>query len=357
MATIRTRYPVAQEFPLGIIGRSITIRFFGKSGRTRKMNTCIPFLTLLAMCNWGLQVTGAELQRSIGKASPDREVIRATRDAERPAVPRPDPQTLLRQAISALEGHRSITADIRQSIHLFDQELFGAGYYMEQRTGGKLQFRLELRIQADADQEPSSLLKVFDGRYLWTYRNLGDSESLGRIDAEHVRQGLEESGKITQLAELGRWPGLGGLPRLLRGLNLAFDFSTIEAEAVRLKNRMHGWKIVGLWKPEQLVKMAPDLKESIEAGNTVNADDLPKHVPNSVVIVLGQQDLFPYVVEFRRVRQGNRAAENADHEGITLELLQVKLDGPTKPAWFIYNPGNLNYTDQTRGFLRSLGAD
>ena len=320
------------------------------------MNTCITCLTLLAVCSWGVQVAIAEPQRLIGETAPDSEVIGTASDEERHGARKPDPETLVRQAISALEGHRSITARIRQKVNLFDQELFGAGYYMERRTGGKLQFRMELSIQADADQEPSSLLKVFDGRYLWTYRNLGGSESLGRIDVEHVSQGLEESGKIVELVNLGKWPGLGGLPRLLRGLNLAFNFGTIEAEPVSLRNQMAGWKIVGLWKPDQLVKMAPNLKESIEAGNVIDADDLPAHLPNSVVLLLRQKDLFPYGVEFRRVHKGSPAA-NADYEGVTWELLQVELDGPTKPAWFIYNPGDLDYADQTREFLKSLGVE
>lgn len=321
------------------------------------MNICIPYLALLAVCGWAVQAAIAEPQRLIGQTPPDREVVSTEGDEERRGARKPDPETLVRQAISALEGHRSITAGIRQNVNLFDQELFGTGYYMERRTGGKLQFRMELRIQADADQEPSSLLKVFDGRYLWTYRNLGGSESLGRIDAEHVSRGLEESGRIAELVNLGRWPGLGGLPRLLRGLNLAFHFGAIEAEPVRLRNQMPGWKIVGFWKPDQLVKMAPNLKESIEAGNVIDADDLPAHLPNSVVLVLGQKDSFPYAVEFRRVHHGSPAADNADHEGVTLELLQVELDGPAKPARFIYNPGDLDYADQTREFLKSLGVE
>ena len=317
------------------------------------MNTCIPYLTLLVVCNWGVQVAVAEPQQSTGQTPPDREVIGAERHEPR----KPDPEILVRKAISTLEGHRSIAAGIRQNVNLFDQELVGAGYYMEQRTAGKLQFRMELRIKADADREPSSLLKVFDGRYLWTYRNLYGSESLGRIDVEHVTQGLEESGKIVELAEMGKWPGLGGLPRLLRGLNLAFNFGTTEAEPVRLRNKMPGWKIVGLWKPDQLVKIAPNLKESIEAGNVIDADDLPAHIPNSVVLVLGQKDSFPYGVEFRRSHRENPAGANADREGVTLELLDVEFDGPTKPAWFVYNPGDLNYADQTREFLKSLGGD
>jgi hypothetical protein len=321
------------------------------------MNTCIPYVTLLAVCSWGVQAAIAEPRRLIGETPPDREVTDTQRDEEHHGTRNPDPEALIRQAISALEGHRSIYAKIRQKVNLFDQELFGAGYYMERRTGGKLQFRMELSIQADADQEPSSLLKVFDGRYLWTYRNLGGSESLGRIDIKTVSQDLEESGEFVKLMDLGRWPGLGGLPRLLRGLNLAFHFGTIEAEPVRLRNQMPGWKIVGLWRPDQLVKMAPDLKESIEAGNLIDADDLPAHLPNSVVLLLSQKDLFPYGVEFRRTHHGSPAAAKADYEGVTWELLQVELDGPTKPAWFIYNPGDLNYADQTREFLKSLGVD
>ncbi len=331
--------------------------FFGKSGMTPKMNTLATCLTLLAVCNWGVGVGIADSQEQTRQTLPVRQTVGGNGEEGRQTAQGPDPSLLVRRAIAALEGHRSITAEIRQKVNLLDQELFGAGYYMERRGAGGLQFVLRSRIQADADQEPSSLLKVFDGRYLWTYRRLGGSESLGRIDVEYVKQRLEETGKIVELADVGKWPGLGGLPRLLRGLSIAFDFGTIEAESVRLKNGMPAWKVVGLWRPDQLRATAPGLEESTGPARVIEMDDLPSHLPGAVVLVLGQKDLFPYRIEFRRGRHGPPAAEDGDNEGVTLELSRVNIDGPTKPTWFVYNPGDLDYADQTRAFLKSLGVD
>ena len=321
------------------------------------MNTCVTSLTLLAVCNWGVGVAIADSQVQNRQTGMARRTARNDSGDERPTIQRPDPPLLVHGAIAALEAHRSITVQIRQKINLFGQELLGTGYYMERRDGGALQFRMESKIQAHADQDPSSLLKVFDGRYLWTYRSLGGSESLGRVDVEHVKHRLEESGKIVELVDLGKWPGLGGLPRLLRGLDIGFDFGTVQAEPVRLRNRMLAWKIVGVWKSDRLLQVAPDLKASADKENAIDVDHLPAHLPHSVVLLLGQQDLFPYRVEFRRGRQGPPAADNAGNEGVTLELSQVNLDGPTKPVWFVYNPGDLDYADQTREFLKSLGVD
>jgi hypothetical protein len=100
--------------------------------------------------------------------------------------------------------------------------------------------------------------------------------------------------------------------------------------------------------------MAPELKQSLEPGKVIYADDLPQHLPSSVVLLLRQKDLFPYGIEFRRDHRGTSNAANLEYRGVTWELLQVRLNGPTNPAWFTYNPGDLNYADQTREFLKSL---
>ena len=119
-----------------------------------------------------------------------------------------DPQVLLDAAIRALEDHRTITASIRQRANLFDLQMVGSGRYLEARQSPMPLIRLELKI--DISEKVTSLVEVCDGRYLWTFRKLLNSELLSRIDAVRATTALEQ---LT--ADAGRQgatmvPGLGG---------------------------------------------------------------------------------------------------------------------------------------------------
>jgi hypothetical protein len=265
------------------------------------------------------------------------------------------PQTLLGHAVRTLESHRAVSAQVRHEVDLFGKHLFGGGSYLEQRQGPDHLIRLELTLQLGA--QTSSLVQVCDGRFLWTRCNLLGEVQLSRIDVARARRGLEQMENLGGKKKMEILPGLGGLPRLLRGLYASFDFSSVEA-AHWGEQKQTVWRLRGRWKPDQLVKLLPDQQKAMQEGEPPDLSKLPPHLPDQVVLLLGQGDLFPHRIEYRRAA-GKRISGPADPAGrliVAMDLFQVVINSPQDPNRFFYNPGNLECSDRTDEFLESLGV-
>lgn len=260
------------------------------------------------------------------------------------------PQEVVQRAIVYLESLRSIQAQTRQYVSLFGKELVGAGVYLEQRTPNGLELRLELRMQRG--DETSTLLQVCDRRYLWLCR---DKESPVRIDVVQVARALEERGDLPQPGRIGPWPGLGGLPKLLRGLNANFDFTSIEE--TRLGQQLPAYQLQGVWKQEKLCEIIPEEAGAVRAGKPVNLDKIPPHLPHYVVLFLEKENLFLRRIEYRRrpSTQDQQQGRAGDQTIVSMDLRDVVLNAPINPAQFVYSPGNREFTDQTDRFLEGLG--
>ncbi len=288
---------------------------------------------------------------------------------ERPATPRgsreapagPDrqaressggPHAILNRAIVALEDCHWISAKTRQRVELFGKQLVGSGTYVEQRTAQGRMFRLELKTQLG--DEASILLQACDGRHLWVYEKYHDKPTLVRIDVAQVMQALEERGGLPHPGEMEQWPGLGGLPRLLRGLEAAFDFTS--AEEVRLGDQLPAVRLRGEWKAQRLAQILPEQQQAITVGRGANLDKMSPHLPHYVVLYLEQPGLFPRRIEYwRRQPKSGRLQEPAPDKAIvTMDLFDVNINVPIA-ANFSFDPGNLDYADQTERFLESTG--
>ena len=142
-------------------------------------------------------------------------------------------------------------------------------------------------------------------------------------------------------------------PRLLRGLQAAFQFTSAQPGHV---GELAVWKIEGGWRPEHLVKLLPKEKTRIEQGRPVDLGLLPEHLPDRVVLLVGQEDGFPYRIDYCRdaAAKKRRFAAKAGHTLMTIEFFEVALDGPIDARQFFYNPGTAEKSDETENFLRSL---
>jgi hypothetical protein len=324
------------------------------------------------------------------------------------SAPRPQAQEILRAAVRTLESRDSVSARILQQVDLFDKQLVGSGVYLQQRVGtdqllpvkealpfappagrgggaylppvqeapplgppagrgtqrvpggegswDRLLIRLELRIQI-GDQQ-SSLLQILSpptpaGHYLWTYCKLPDEERLSRVDLVRAAQARDKAQPTPGLGTEGMLSGLGGLPRLLRGLQAAFDFSSAEQGHF---GRLPVWRLQGQWKPDHLAKILPDQKAAIEAGRPPDLGKLPEHLPNRVVLMLGEDDLFPYRIEYRRGIPEKADGRDDSRALVTMELFDVKFNLPIDRNRFIYNRGTTDFSDQTENFISSLGT-
>lgn len=315
------------------------------------MGSKLPVLTILGLSGTGLAIFAAIAQ--VEPPAPERDHLPSdNRQTEVRAQNTVSGQELLEHAILTLESRPSVSARIRQSVDLFGHQPVGSGVYLEQRSGGQPLFRLEMRMQLGS--ESSSLLHVCDGRHLWVYRKIGEGETLGRIDVGRVAEALEDSGKMHQIAKVGYWPGLGGLPRLLRGLHAAFDFTSVEE--TRLADQMPVWRLRGEWKQARLAKLLPE-QDIADTGKPVDFSKLPPHLPDHVLVLLGKTDEFPYRIEYRRRTPNGHQAEGSSGSRaiVTVQLHQVNLSAPIHPTRFLYNPGDLEYSDDTNLFISRLG--
>jgi len=255
------------------------------------------------------------------------------------------PQSLLVDAIRELEGHASVAASIRHEVALFGQRLSGSGTYFEEQAAGNRRIRLELKIQLG--DHTSSFLQVCDGDFLWTYQKLLKEPTLTRIHVARALEGLRRAEGAGSEKRPEMLPGLGGLPKVLRALHASFDFAAAQRGQWGKEKRLV-WRLHGRWRGARLAALIPDQKEAIERGEPVDLSKLPQHLPDHVVLLLGQNDLFPYRIEYRR-GEGSEAVTL-----VATQLYDVRINVPTDdPDLFLYKP-DLKHTDVTQEFLDSL---
>ena len=367
---------IAQDICLRSIRRPVTTRFFGKSVNTGKMTRRLPIClsawifaaTLLCPMACGQRTdpvvggAGAPTAVPVAKGPATDDVTHAQKRTNDQATPTPDPRALLEDAMRVLEMRRSVSAKIRQQVDLFGKSLVGSGSYFEKRLGTDRLIRLELRIQ-HGDQASSlvQVAAVADSnarRFLWTKRKLLDKEQLSRVDLDRVARVLQREEVTPGAGRMGILPGMGGLTKMLRGLHASFDFTDAQLGWLG-KERQLVWRIQGQWKPDRLAKLLPKSQKEAEAGKLPDPSRLPPHLPDQVVLHLGHEDLFPYRIEYRRSnpKESDGSAKLATRAMVTMEFYDVVVDISVSSQRFTYNPGDLDYTDDTDAYLESLGVE
>lgn len=269
--------------------------------------------------------------------------------------------------------HASIDAKIRYQAHLFGVDLVGSGVYLQQGRGPRMRMRLELSTQNR--EGANSLLQVNDGSYLWRERRVGDRRQVDRVYLRGVRRAwAKKSGRVFGAAAFDSPQvslAMGGLPKLTAGLADCFQFSP--ERLFQLDKTTPALEVIGRWRSEKLVEMLPEQRERILAGGAADLSPLPDHVPHEVAVSVGRDDLFPYVIEYRRVRGdsasgadgaaddvalGGRRGEKGERRTAPtgrialLQFHEVNLGGATIPArQFRYYPGDVDPADRTQRFL------
>ena len=238
-----------------------------------------------------------------------------------------------------------ISARIKQQGELFGHQITGEGRYYELRQGPIPRIHLELTVEVGSVS--TSLVQVCNGATFWTYRKLPDGESLSKLDAVRAITALEQAaGKLPREA-IASSPGLGGLGRLMRGLNAQFEFTSVAADQL---DGLPVWKLSGGWKPAQLARLLPKQKEAIEKGRPPDLTRLPDHLPDSVTLFLGQDDCFPFRIDYLR-----SVPKSSPRCLMSLEFFELNFNGPIDSGQFLFTPGNLEIIDRTEEFVRSLG--
>ncbi len=266
-----------------------------------------------------------------------------------------NPESLMQQALAALAAQRSISARIRLHTDLFGNQLVGAGVYLQQGLGAERQLRLEIKIPVG--ERLATLQQVCDGNFLWQYHDLADKPALTRVDIRRVQQAMEGDADAKPAPDLRNGFPFGGLPQLIDSLRQSFRFTHMQAGQL---DSLNVWVVGGTWRPEALAPISPELARQASDGQPLDLKKLPPQMPEEVLLYLGQDDLFPYRIEYRRraVQQGKKAAANGGDllPILIVELYEVRMNSPIDPQQFAYRPGSLEVLDTTEQMLKSLGA-
>jgi hypothetical protein len=293
----------------------------------------------------------------------------------------PSGNDLLAQAASKLEQRASVAARLRHQINVAGQELYGVGSYWQQGNGEDLKVRLELQI---AGQE-AKLLQICDTRFLWIDRQLPTGRSVTRYDLRQLRADPALAPPDFDNLDPGKanWSAVqplltahsGGLPSLLASLQDNFSFLppqpmrlAIEPPATAEATSVPVYAIVGHWKPEKLTallaKGADPNKDNPSVQNAPPAKPIkiPERLPQEVLLLVGQSDLFPYRIEYRQLETPVTPASDGPpipyqlsvYPLVVLEFADVVFDAPIAAGQFDYTPGNADWTDQTAVLLERL---
>jgi hypothetical protein len=274
-------------------------------------------------------------------------LTRSPSDSARASVTQPPqikPQTLLDNAVISVENQPRISAQISEEGELFGHPMQGIGRYYEVRQGPIPLIHLEMTLQVDA--VTTSLVQVCNGTTLWTYRKLPDNESLWKIDAVRAITALEQAAGRLPPGRVAASPGLGGLGRLVRGLNSQFVF------AAALPDEVEGtpvWKLSGVWKPEVLGRLLPDQKDAGAKGRPFDPAKLAGHLPDAAIVYLRQSDYFPLRIDYHRY------TGKSPHRVLSIKFGELNFTAPIDSGQFLFTPGSLEYSDRTDDFVRSLG--
>ncbi len=282
--------------------------------------TCLPCATA--------QVAPGHIQRPETPNS-------ATAAGEQPG----DSSRLILAAANWLAQQSSIRAGVRQQVEIYNQRFVASGTYLQGASETR-PVRLELRFRLEGQE--GSLQQVYDGHALWTYQQLGDETQLERVDFHRVRSSMAgEAVAGPPLEALAT----GGLPALLESLAEQFRFG--EARTTSLNGRPT-LTLEGDWKPDKLAALLHQTRDVVPgAGETIDLDKLPPHLPDQVILTLDQRQLFPHRIEFRRHRparwfeailQGPPRVDTL----ASIEWFDVRFNKVVDPRSFRFEPGDRN---------------
>jgi hypothetical protein len=240
----------------------------------------------------------------------------------------------------------------------------------------------------------ASLLQVANDRFLWVDRRLPIGRTVTRIDLRAVRTdpvltggrgGAAGSGQSAAPVSMDCLAETGGIPALLSSLRDNFTFSPPQAMRLEIHHppdeqptQLSVFALVGHWRPEKLNALlgtpgedAPAVGEIPDEERRARPADepgvsalavLPERFPYEVLLLLGQGDLVPYRIEYRRREtpspsQGASPIQDYQLSAkplCVLELSNVAFDVTATAGLFDYAPGSAVFSDQTAALLERL---
>jgi hypothetical protein len=247
------------------------------------------------------------------------------------------------EVLAAMERRPNVTAKLRYESRLGDETLMGAGNFWQLGTGPQRMTRWEMQTQV-ADKT-AGFVQVFDGRYLWTDKHLPSGRQVHRLDVGNLKARLRSTA--------GPPPTQSGWEDLVSGAEYRGGLSQMLADFLRRyefdaprPTELNGFALdamIGHWRPEQFVELCP-----------IQGDDQawPTQLPHHVLVMVGNSNLFPYVIEFRRAEDAdladNLSGLKPARDPLTrYEIFEVRFADAIDSTVFQFKPGDVDWTDET----------
>ena len=328
------------------------------------MRHIIRILPILAVA-----VIGAVLWADAQQNSPDngRSLSPIAAIARVDTAGLPDGDELLAACQSRLLAHRSVSAQVRQRVQLYDRQLFGSGIYLQQGvvqldngqpdSPGRLQFRFELDFQLDNRKQ--GMVQSSDGVTLWLFDSNGSGAALRRVDLDRLALTVErfemESGDAQPGRRVEPSPAAvdhGGLPRLLADLQKHFRFHTVGETEIA---GVGVWVVQGTWRPDRLKQLSQhgDKKKSAAREANIDITQFGPQVPHDVLLYLDRDELFPYRIQYRRLEKLNNDSAARPRTLVEMELFQVRFDALIDLNQFA-KPIDITAVDHTDAYAKRL---
>lgn len=251
------------------------------------------------------------------------------------------------EVLATLQRRASVSARLRHQARLYDDTVMGSGKYWQLGVGNQRRTRWEM--QSQVSDTTASYVQVFDGEHLWTDRTLPSGRRVLRLDVGRL-QALRRTSRLTAKRQALPWTsmlahaeGQGGLAEMVADLLRRYTF------APRRKTQLNGlaaYAMVGHWRPNQLHSQWPQLAEGADVSQW------PGQLPHHVLVLVGQSNLFPYVIEQRRFTDAPLAQSAAGvlptkDPLVRYEVFEVQFAAALKESLFEYRPGDVQWSDET----------
>lgn len=243
-----------------------------------------------------------------------------------------DPIGQMRKARDLLGKHPSISAQLVETVVMFDRSVKMDGRYL-QMSDHRLRFEVKLRVGGTV----GSLVEVCDGEILWSRQDIGKEQQVTRRNVKQILEAAQKAGNIPEnilAADLG----LGGLPSLLATIEQSFDFDGLKDDTLRERPIVI---IQGQWKAH----MAANLRGQLPEGQ------FPPYVPDIVRVSLDRETQFPLrIMYLKKVPERDTLRPL-----LTLDFLDVKLGEPIDPKEFTFVvPERVQPVELTERYLQRI---
>ncbi|WZO96017.1 hypothetical protein EP7_002990 [Isosphaeraceae bacterium EP7] len=199
-------------------------------------------------------------------------------------APPTEAEALIDAAILKIVGLKSVSADIRQSVQMLGQKFMLNGKYLKD-VDNRLYMKLSV---SGLGNSTGTLLQVCDGKTLWDFRQVLESQSYSKLDIIPIFQKLNTPGVDPKLRDqiIGSL-GFTGPDTLLSGLRKVVRFDQKE-EATLDGKPVYIFRGTWISRDGLTTANGQPLPPSIP---------LPAYIPSIVTVWVGKEDGWPYQLE------------------------------------------------------------